>query len=354
MSPGSPTTLFDQDMASISEPEPAPGTEPGPEPGAPPADPPPLAERARELLGLEHVHLRGFFDDRPLLNPEIDRGSLKRDGKVFFGALVAGLLLLGGLTWVGLRLIADAQRSSPTATKAASATGGSHAVDHRSIRLSSSALPAGPQVGQAVVLPILTDNTANVQATVLYEDDKAVTRVPGLETAISWTPKAEGERTLKVVFELASGAVATSPDVKVEVVAAHAGTSDVPAPIVGAAQKLVDAVNAKDWDAVRRIDPTKAQWSDDRLSRSYAGLERDTLVPVGSSTTAGRNGATRLYAGLYAEQDGGNRLYCVVWDVNPATQQVAQVNGRQLFGAAGQASSLDDAQQQLVSACRAG
>ena len=323
-----PTELFDQDTATVSEVPPEP--EPNPSP------------------------LRALLEARPpLLAPDIDRQSLRRDSKIFFGALAAGLVLLGSVTWVALRLIADAQHTAPSRPKATKAAAAGHVVDHRSISIPTTGLPAGPQVGQTIVLPVLTDDTSNVDDTLLYDDDKVVSRVAGVAASLSWTPKAAGVRTLKVVFDLSSGAQAVSPDIKVTVVAAHAGSSNVAPDVLALAQRLVDAINNKDWNAVRSLDPTKAQWSDSRFTSNYNDLQRDTLVPVVTAT--GRNGATRLFAGLFAEQQGGKALYCVTWDVNVANQQVAQTSGRQLRGTSvASDATVADVQQQLTSACANG
>lgn len=311
-----------------------------------------LATKAKEVLGLEDVHVRGFFDDRPMLADDVDQDALRSDGRVFLGALLVGLLLIAGLSWVGLKAIADAQHHAPSPSKHAKVAAKGQPVDKRNITLSTTGLPPAPQVGQAITFPVLTDNTANVTETVLYNGDKVVARQAGLATSMTWTPKATGQQQLKVVFTLANGAQAVSPPVQVNVSAPHPGTSAVPPPILATANTLVDAINAKNWDAIRSIDPSKSNWRDSTFASNYKSLDKDTLVPV--AVAPARNGVTRLYGGLFAQETSRVRLYCVTWDVNPADGTVRQVNGRQLGTDLSVDTTLADAEPRLVAACTSG
>lgn len=312
-----------------------------------------FVDRVRELLGLEEVRVRGFFDDKPLVADDIDAHSVRHDGKVFVGALLAGLLLLGGVVWIGLHVVADAQQhKAPVRAKTAKSTDAKdRKVDHRSVSLSASALPAAPQKGVPIVLPVQTDNTDGVSETVLYDGTNAVSRSPGLASSVKWTPKRTGSRTLRLVLELANGAEAVSPDLKVEVSPRRPGTGDAPTPIVENAQKLIDAINAKNWAAVRNIDPTKARWSDATLASKYQGLKDDALVPISTGST--KDGKTRLYAGLVAHEEQKTQLFCVRWDVDPVAGTVAQTTGWAVSGHYDADIAVADVEQRLIDACNA-
>jgi hypothetical protein len=141
-----------------------------------------------------------------------------------------------------------------------------------------------------------------------------------------------------------------SPDLKVDVSAARPGTADVPAPVVDTAQQLIDAINSRNWSALRQIDPTKVRYSDARLDREYTGLHDDVLVPV--AVVDGGGGTTRLYAGLVAHETDQTELFCVRWDVNPAKGQASQVYGRTLADAQrAPGTAVGDVEQELISAC---
>ncbi|HVX18588.1 MAG TPA: hypothetical protein VHA73_11200 [Acidimicrobiales bacterium] len=311
---------------------------------------PGLVERARGALGLSEVHAHGFFDDKPLLADDVDRRSVRRDGTVFVIALLAGVFLAGGMLWVGLKVIANHQNKSEAATvNVAKTAKGGPATDRRSVTLSTTTLPAGPGVGAPIVLPVLTDNTASVAATVLYDGSTRVDRHVGLAPSVTWTPKTPGEHHLKVVLEIANGARAASPAITVDVGDDYPGTSDVSNDVVHTAQRLVDAINGHDWAALRAIDPTKSGYRDDRLTNEYDGLENDILVPVTSVSRSG--GVTRLYAGLVAHETHQTELFCVRWDVNPTAGTASQVFGRRLSGSHPADAPVSDVEQQLVDSC---
>ncbi len=338
-----PTSVFDQDAT--------PGTGAPPQPPRRPTQASPW-QRLRELLGIENVRLRGFFDDKPLLADDIDKAALRSDGRIFGAALLAGLVMLGGAVWLALHFIANASDKPAPEKVAAGAKHAGRKVDHRQLEISTAGLPVAPQQGEPVVLTVLTDDTAGVAATVLYDGSKVAQRRTGLATSLTWTPASAGAHQLRVALEVAGGAEAVSPEVKLDVAPQHAGTSDVPVPVMQAAQKLVDAVNGHDWQAVRSIDPTKAGWSDATLERKYRGLERDTLVPI--AVSARPNGRTRLFAGLLANETGQSELFCVTWDVDPAANTVWQVAGRSLGGSLDAGVPVEQVEQKLIDSCRNG
>lgn len=283
-----------------------------------------------------------------------DRSNWWRDGVVFVAVLALIGALLGGGAWAGFTAIDRAQHHAPARTQVTVKVnhGNKHATAVRTVQLSSTALPANPQVGQDLSIPVFSDSTASVDETILYEGDHVVNRTHGLAPAVSWTPKSAGDYKLKVVLSIDGGDQVVSPVLDVQVGQSQSAPPGVDPKVVSTAMKLVAAINKRDWDRYRQLDPGKADWTNATLDDQYRGLVRDLLVPLAGSDQGA--GTTRLRAGLVAQEQQRTSLFCVTWDVNPTQTQVRQVYGRRLGDALPPGTPASQVQDRLAAACSGG
>lgn len=289
---------------------------------------------------------------KEFFNHDIDRGSLWRNGAVVAGGLAIATLLVGGGIWGVLHQIDRTQHAAPAKTKRVLKST-AHPAPDLGLQLSAVELPANPQVGQTLVIPLRALDTSAVQQTMLYVDSAVVSRQPGMATSVTWTPRTPGTHQLKVAVQLDNDQQAVSAALPIDV----AGTSRpspprVPSNVTASAQRLVNAINDKNWGALRQIDPTKSGWSNQKLNNDYRTLVNDTLVPVASTWRPG--GVVRLYAGLVANEQSRTDLFCVTWDVDLAAHTVVQVDGRSLSNSLPAGASAGQAQQQLLGSCASG
>jgi hypothetical protein len=261
-----------------------------------------------------------------LYRQPVDRRSLWHDGAIVVGGLVIATLLVGGGIWAVLHHLDQTQNNAPAKTKRAARSAAHEATD-RGLQLSTVALPTSPKVGQTLIIPLRALDTNGVEQTVLYDGEQVVSRQPGMATSVTWTPSTPGTHELKVAVQLDNNQQAVSAALPIQVSGASRPASPkVPGNITATAQTLVNAINSKNWNALRRIDPSKSGWTDQKLNADYRTLEKDTLVPL--SSTPGSNGAVHLYSILVANELSRTELFCVTWDVDPAARTAIQANGR--------------------------
>ena len=91
-------------------------------------------------------------------------------------------------------------------------------------------------------------------------------------------------------------------------------------------QQLADALSDDDWDEVRRLEPAKATFNDQRFIDGWGVLVQDTLIPIDNTRRPDGTWIWRL--GLVAhELQSGNEVtaaFCVTWFSDVADQHVVQ------------------------------
>lgn len=93
-------------------------------------------------------------------------------------------------------------------------------------------------------------------------------------------------------------------------------------------QRLSEAYAAEDWELVREIEPGKSSLDDDAFASGWRPLERSYLFPVLRDEISPSRVLWRL--GLVGHERWGGEdlttLFCVWWEVDPATGLTIQTN----------------------------